>query len=214
MIVDLFETRVSEADRLADVATRDADRVAQFNTEQQALSDKLSDRSKLKEQQTETASQLKQSRDEWLALWASVTPLPGTPGEMTSWIDSVKLLTEQRESLIADEATVDALAPQIAELHKALEELSIEIGLEKASAIPTESLLVLIDKHLKELSIAWNSKAVGQGLTADARKQLARFEKNLVAQALKEDAWIASWNVSTTSSVSMVKQVWLRLQQP
>jgi chromosome segregation protein len=199
VIVDLFETRVSEADRLADVATRDADRVAQYNSEQQALSDKLSDRSKLKAQQTETASQLKQSQEEWLAIWASVTPSPGTPGEMTSWIDSVKLLTEQRESLIADEAAVDALAPQIAELHKALEGLSFEIGLEKASAIPTESLLVLIDEHLKALSIAWNSKAVGQGLTADARKQLARVQKNLVAHALKEDAWKASWNVSTTS---------------
>jgi uncharacterized protein YhaN len=199
VIVDLFETRVSEADRLADAATRDADRVAQYNTEQRALSDKLNERSKLREQQTETASQLKQSGNEWLALWASVTPSPGTPGEMASWIESVKLLTEQRESLIADETSVAALSPQITELHKALEDLSIEVGLEKAAAVPTENLLVLINKHLKELSTAWNNRAVGQGLAANARKELARFEKNLVAHALKEVAWIASWKVATAA---------------
>jgi chromosome segregation protein len=141
VIVDLFETRVSEADRLADAATRDADRVAQYNTEQRALSDKLNERSKLREQQTETASQLKQSGNEWLALWASVTPSPGTPGEMASWIESVKLLTEQRESLIADEASVAALSPQITELHKALEDLSIEVGLEKAPLSPQKIYL-------------------------------------------------------------------------
>jgi uncharacterized protein YhaN len=199
VIVDLFETRVSEADRLADAATRDADRVAQYNTEQRALSDKLNERSKLREQQTETASQLKQSGNEWLALWASVTPSPGTPGEMASWIESVKLLTEQRESLIADETSVAALSPQITELHKALEDLSIEVGLEKAAAVPTENLLVLINKHLKELSTAWNNRAVGQGLAANARKELARFEKNLVAHVLKEVAWIASWKVATAA---------------
>ena len=199
VIVDLFETRVSEADRLADAATRDADRVAQYNTEQRALSDKLNERSKLREQQTETASQLKQSGNEWLALWASVTPSPGTPGEMASWIESVKLLTEQRESLIADETSVAALSPQITDLHKALEDLSIEVGLEKAAAVPTENLLVLINKHLKELSTAWNNRAVGQGLAANARKELARFEKNLVAHVLKEVAWIASWKVATAA---------------
>jgi chromosome segregation protein len=199
VIVDLFEARVSEADRLSDAATRDADRVAQYNTEQKSLTNKLTERSKLKEQQTETASQLKQSGDEWLALWASVTSLPGTPGEMVSWIDSVKLLTEQRELLVADEASVAALIPQITELHKALELLAIEVGLENASVVPTDSLLILIDKHLKALAIAWNNRAIGQGLTADAHKQLARFEKNLAAHTLKETAWSASWKIATAA---------------
>ena len=199
IIVDLFETRVGEADRLADAATRDADRVAQYNTEQKALSDKQSERSKLKEQQTKTASQLKQAGDEWLSLWASVTSSPGTPGEMVPWIETVKLLTEQRESLVADEASVSALSLQITALQKALESLSIEIGLENASAVPTDSLLILIDKHLKELAVAWNKRAIGQGLTADARKQLARLEKNLAAHTLKEAAWSVSWKVATAA---------------
>jgi uncharacterized protein YhaN len=196
VIVDLFETRVSEADRLADAATRDADRVAQYNTEQKSLTGKLNDLSKLKEQQAETASQLNQTGNEWLALWASVTSSPGTPGEMASWIDSVKLLTEQRELLITDEAAVAALSPQITEFHKVLVILSSEVGLEKAAAVPTESLLILLDKHLKELAIVWNNRAVNQGLVADARKQLAKFEKNLVAHTLKEAAWSAFWKVA------------------
>jgi uncharacterized protein YhaN len=199
VIVDLFEARVGEADRLADVAMRDADRVAQYNNEQQTLSEELNDRSKLTDRQTETASQLKQLQDEWSALWATVTPAPGTPGEMALWIESVKLLTEQRDVLIADEESIASLSPQIATLRNALDDLSIEIGLEKSSAIPTESLLVLIDKHLKSLSIAWSNQAVGQGLMADARKQLARFQQNLVAHALKEDVWKASWKLSTAS---------------
>jgi chromosome segregation protein len=199
VVVDLFETRVSEADRLADDATRDADRVAQYNTEQKSLIDKLNELSKLKEQMAESASQLTQTGNEWLALWASVTSSAGTPGEMVSWINSVKLLIEQRELLIADEAAIAALSPQITELHKALEVLSIEAGLEKAATVPTESTLALIDKHLKALAIAWNNRAIGQGLAADARKQLARFEKSLVAHTLKEVTWSASWKAATAA---------------
>jgi uncharacterized protein YhaN len=199
IIVDLFETRVGEADRLADAATRDADRVAQYSTEQRALSDKQNERSKLKERQTKTASQLKQADGEWLALWASVTSSPGTPGEMVPWIEAVRLLTEQRESLVADEASVSALSLQITELQKALESLSIEIGLANASTVPTDSLLILIDNHLKELAVAWNKRAIGQGLTADARKQLARLEKNLAAHTVKEATWSASWKVATAA---------------
>jgi uncharacterized protein YhaN len=197
VMVELFETRVSEADRLADAATLDADRVAQYNTEQKSLTDKLNELSKLKEQQAEATSQLNQTGNEWLALWASVTSSPGTPGEMVSWIDSVKVLIDQRELLIADEASLAALSPQITALHKALEDLAIEVGLEKAALVPVESLLVLIDKHLKALAIAWNNRAIGQGLAADARKQLARCEKNLVAHALKEATWSASWKIAT-----------------
>ena len=136
VMVELFETRVSEADRLADAATLDADRVAQYNTEQKSLTDKLNELSKLKEQQAEATSQLNQTGNEWLALWASVTSSPGTPGEMVSWIDSVKVLIDQRELLIADEASLAALSPQITALHKALEDLAIEVGLEKAAACP------------------------------------------------------------------------------
>ena len=196
-MVDLFETRVSEADRLADAATQDADRVAEYNSEQKALTDKLYERSKLKSQQTEIASQVKQTRDDWVVLWASVTTLPGTPGEMVSWLDNVKLIMEQRESLIADEGSVALFSPQITELHKALELLSIDVGLEKNEAIPTENLLLLIDKHLKGLAVSWNDRAVDQRLAADARKQLARLEKTLVAHTLKEATWSASWNVAT-----------------
>jgi uncharacterized protein YhaN len=36
-------------------------------------------------------------------------------------------------------------------------------------------------------------------LAANARKELAQFEKNLVAHALKEVAWIASWKVATAA---------------
>ena len=55
---------------------------------------------------------------------------------MASWIDSVKLLTEQRELLITDEAAVAALSPQITEFHKVLVILSSEVGLRRLPLFP------------------------------------------------------------------------------
>jgi len=149
--VELYEARIIEADRLADTATRDADRVAQYNAERKTLEDKRLRRTEVKEQQTQTALDLQQAGTEWLALWGPVTASPATPGEMTSWIDAVKLLLDQRDPLLADEAELAALEPQIAELHAALESLGRTLALDNTGKFPTESLLIFLDNHLGKL---------------------------------------------------------------
>jgi hypothetical protein len=102
VIVDLYEVRVTEADRLADSATRDADRVAQYNTELTLLAQKQAHRSQVEDHRSEAALSFGQASEEWLELWAPITSSPTTPGEMTSWIDALRLLLEQREALVAD----------------------------------------------------------------------------------------------------------------
>jgi uncharacterized protein YhaN len=197
--VELFEARTIEADRLADTATRDANRVAQYNTERKTLEDKRLRLAEVKKQQTETTLDIQQAGTEWLALWGPVTASPSTPGEMTSWIDAVKLLLDQRDPLLADEAELAALEPQIAELHAALESLGRTLALDNTGKLPTESLLTLLDNYLKELANAWNANAINQGLAADARKQVERFEARLAAHAAKETTWSDSWKVTVAT---------------
>ena len=221
VIVDLYEVRVTEADRLADSATRDADRVAQYNTELTLLAQKQAHRSQVEDHRSEAALSFGQASEEWLELWAPITSSPTTPGEMTSWIDALRLLLEQREALVADEATLAALEPQISELHAALEALGREIGLENHIAIPTDNLFSLLDKHLKDRAVAWNKKAINQGLVADAHKQLGRLEGSLAAHVTKETSWSDSWRVvistlgfeagASLTAVAAAVKVWREL---
>jgi uncharacterized protein YhaN len=220
-VIELYEARIIEADRLADTATRDADRVAQYNTEHKTLKDKQQKRSKVQEQQAQTALDLQQASTEWLAIWMPVTASPATPSEMTSWIAAVKLLLDQRDPLVADEAELAALEPQIGELRTALDSLGRELALGITAELPTDSLLNLLDNHLKKLANAWNASAINQGLAADACKQVERFESKLAAHTAKETTWSGSWRIAvaslgfeaqaSTAAVEAAVKVWRNL---
>jgi uncharacterized protein YhaN len=219
--VELYENRIVEADRLADTATRDADRVAQYNAAHKTLGEKQQRREEVQRQQTQTALDLQQAQTEWLALWSPVTASPSTPGEMSSWIDAIKLLLEQRDPLLADEAELAALEPQIASLQTALEGLGRTLAIDNPDKLPTESLLTLLDQRLKNLANIWNATALNQGLAADARNQIERLGTKLAAHTSKEAAWAASWEVAvaglgftaqaTPAAVEAAVKVWRNL---
>ena len=151
-VVELYEARIVEADRLADDATRDADRVAQYNAEQKALEDDRQKLLKVQEQRRQTVSEFQQASTEWLATWVLVTASPATPSEMTTWMSAVKLLLDQREPLVADEAELASLEPGIAASRTALDSLGSELALNHKAELSTESLFNLLDNHLKHLA--------------------------------------------------------------
>jgi uncharacterized protein YhaN len=220
-VVELYEVRIVEADRLADAATHDADRVAQYSTGLKTLEDKRRRLLEVDEQQAQVAADLQQVKTEWLTLWSPITQSPPSPNEMTAWISAVKQLLDQRDILVNDEAELAALEPQINDLRSALADLALELALENADHLPTESLFPLLDARLKELASAWNANAINQGLIVDARKQLGRQEKSLVAHAAKESVWFDSWNVAiaalgidarkNTAAVNAAVKVWRNL---
>jgi uncharacterized protein YhaN len=137
---------------------------------------------------------------------------------MSSWIAAVKLLLEQRDPLLADEAELAALEPQTASLQTALEDLGRALALDNPDKLPTESLLTLLDKRLKDLATIWNATALNQGLAADARIQIERLGTKLASQTSKEATWAESWEVAvaglgftaqaTPAAVEAAVKVW------
>lgn len=220
-IVELYDARIVEADRLADGATRDADRVAQYNAEQKTLEDNEQRFLKIQEKQRQTALEFQKASTEWLAIWVLVTASPATPGEMTTWMGAVRLLLDQREPLVADEAELASLEPRVAASRAALDILANELALNHAAELPTESLLNLLDNHLKHLAKTWNDSAVNMGLEADASKQAKRLESKLEALTAKEKTWSDSWKIAvaalgfeaqaSTAAVDAAVKVWRNL---
>ena len=220
-VVELYDARIVEADRLADDATRDADRVAQFNAEQKALEDDRKKLLKVQEQRRQTVSEFQQASTEWLATWVLVTASPATPSEMTTWMSAVKLLLDQREPLVADEAELVSLEPRIAATRAALNSLGSELALNHEAELPTESLFNLLDNHLKHLAKTWNDNAVNVRLEADASKQVELFKSKLKALTAKEKTWSDSWKIAvaalgfeaqtSTAAVDAAVKVWRNL---
>jgi uncharacterized protein YhaN len=136
-------------------------------------------------------------------------------------MSAVKLLLDQREPLVADEAELASLEPRIAASRTALDSLANELALSHTAELPTESLLNLLDNHLKHLAKTWNDNAVTIRLEADASKQVERFESKLGALTAKERAWSDSWKIAvaalgfeakaSTAAVDAAVKVWRNL---
>ena len=196
--VELYEERILEADQLADVATRDADRIAQYNTECKSLENMQERLPELEKQEAARKVAFQQATSEWNALWTNVTSSPLTPSEMLSWIDATTLLLEQRDSLLVEEAELSSVQPKIAEFESAIKALAHELVLDEGSAVPCEDLYSLVEDKLSGMTEAWNAIAVNQGLLSDARKHLEKYEKGLTLLAVREAAWLDSWQKAVT----------------
>ena len=199
-VVELYDTRIVEADRLADDAARDANRVAQYNAEQETLKDNRQRRLKVQQQQTQNVLDLQLCNSEWIALWSSITASPTPSSEMASWMNTIKLFFDQRNPLIADEAELAALEPRIRELRTALDSLGRELALDFTADLSTDSLLNLFDNHLKQLAKSWNDNAVNARLEEEASKQIERFESKLATLTAKEKTWSEFWKVAVVAT--------------
>ena len=199
-VVELYDTRIVDADRLADDAARDANRVAQYNAEQEVLKDNRQKRLKVQQQQTQNVLNLQLCNSEWIALWSSITASPTPSSEMASWMNAIRLLFDQRNQLVADEAELATLDPRIRELRTALNGLGRELALDSTADISTDSLLNLLDNHLKQLAKSWNDNAVNARLEEEASKQIERFESKLATLTAKEKTWFESWKVAVAAT--------------
>lgn len=193
-----FEAAQQAADRLADQAVRDADRVAQLAVRREALAQARRGLDQVIADQERLAEDRAAAEAGWAALWQGVGVTPDTPARMEGWHDTAASLltaTADADRLSAECAELDAdaaaLLPELRALAAAVD-LVPPAG-DAASRAGALLLADLLKARLAALADLW---AAGRDLDTrltDARRRLADLDTEAARLAAAHADWTTRW---------------------
>ena len=174
-VLAVLTVGVAEADRLADAALSDADRVARH-------ADYRLRQARLVQEQDEASGRLKgdeKALKEAQASFAALFEPCGIdaldPSTMLEWRRGVELLRRERKALrdLRDERDENALAE--GRVLPALQDIVEATGY-KSGRLPPAAIVEGLRKHLRLLSERWSESRTREGEIGAARDRLTRFE--------------------------------------
>ncbi|ESR22598.1 ATP-binding protein [Lutibaculum baratangense] len=186
--IERFGALVREADRLADAALSDAERVVTHAA-------RLSEVEALAEAGRgldEEAASLEARREALLDAFAG--PLrrlglePGGTEPMLGWRRSLDALLEDRRRLLAEEDAVAGLAALEDRMRPALEEIAAAVGL-AAGSLPVPAMARAAEDRLRHLGEAWTESRTQAGRREDCLRRIAKLEADGEALAGDEEGW-------------------------
>jgi len=185
----LYEEEIVEADRLADQAIADANRISHIA----GLRDKLDE---LELQRPEIDSRLADLGDEqartvadYNRLFAAAGVTPASPEAMIAWLASLEeLLILQRdvEALAAQIGNLDRLAAQ---MQTALQNLARHIGIVGVDALPPLALSRLIGSALDDIQSRWSERLTFEGARQAGLLRIAQIEEQLARSRRQYRDW-------------------------
>ncbi|MCZ3379471.1 ATP-binding protein [Rhizobium sp. AG207R] len=166
---------VAEADRLADAALSDADRVvrhADYRLRQARL---LQDRKEASGRLKGFEKALKDAQEAFAALFEPCGVDALDPSTMLEWRRGVELLRRERKALrdLIDQRDENALAEN--RVLPALQDI-VEASGYKSGRLPPAAIAEGLRKHLRLLSERWSESRTREGEIGAARERLTRFD--------------------------------------
>jgi len=190
---EIFEERVVDADELADRLRREAERVQK----QASLLATMVDAKKNIKQVSldlKECSKEQQSLDvQWNSLWQPSAVSPLKPREMRSWLDDIRKLQEQLETLGANRRRVSNLEATREEYIQALQQELKNLGRQPPVTESLETLLAECDVVAAEIEeLGRERKTLDENIKAEeGRKSTAELEEHEAVDALEQ--WREQW---------------------
>src|SRR5690606_6908683 len=179
---------ITEADRMADAALSDAERVsrhAQLMLRRREVDEALVDMRKAAgEAEIGFADAVTGYEDDFRA--AGVVPL--APGKMVEWRRALDDLSVRLAGLNRLRDEVEALRLRSERLMPALHALAEAVGL-AAAELPPSAIGHGLERRLAEIAGQWSDSRATEGKRASARETLLRLEAQEAALSSEAEAW-------------------------
>ena len=198
-LVTRFERYSLEADRMADQAVNDADRIAAHAIHSARLKD---ERSKQAGAEARIAALEKRREgvvEGWVAAWEATGIMPLHPAEMTAWCAALAGLLERREKLVSERNKLAAIKATIQKIEPEVRVLAAQVGLHDANGLDLEVVCSGIENRLRTLTDAWDRS---RDLETRVRDGQRRIEELIAARTEAESSmeeWSARWSAAVTS---------------
>ena len=196
--IPIFERHTAEADRLADAAASDAERVAAYAAENRRLKEEQRKEVDAKSRLETLEEERRQLIEDWHAAWApaALTPLP--PAEMAVWLTGVKALLERAEKRDALIDEIDRIDGAMRAIAPALEALADEIGQPRAKGLDAGLLAQRIEGRLKEITASWDEARDSETSARDTQVRIDKLRKAELEATRKLEAWSVKWRAAIT----------------
>jgi uncharacterized protein YhaN len=174
---DAVSHAIGEADRLADLALTDADRVsrhAQLRLRAGQMEPEL-ERARAKSFESDQTLEAERTLFRQLFEPAGIRPL--APERMLDWRRGVDALAKQRETLNDVRDELAALQLQEARLAPALAALADATGFNTATMLPPLALARGLARHVEAIAERWTESRSIEGKRISARDSLGRLEQ-------------------------------------
>jgi len=187
--VTQFEEEIVEADRLADDALADAERMSRVAGHREQLAELDRQRPEIEAQLAELDARQKVALRDYADLFVPAGIAPMAPEAMIGWLGSVEdLLAVRRdvEALTIRITSLDGLAGQV---HGALAAIAGNIGLAGAETMPPLALSRLINAALDEMTDRWASRRAADGARQAGRMRVGQLEDILSKARRRHKEW-------------------------
>lgn len=184
----LLSSAITAADRLADAALSDAERVsrhAQIALRQREIEGQL-ERSREAAREAEIA--LSDAVTDFEDAFQPGLVSPATPERMIEWRRAVDELSRQAEGLDQLRDELDILRLKEEKLRPALLSLADAVGL-PAAALPTVPLARGIERKIGEIAERWSESRALEGKRHSAKEALERLEEREMALRRETEIW-------------------------
>ena len=188
-----FERQVAHADRLADEALGDAQRVAQHAVYTRDLLAARERRAKADEALAEAELAKRQHEAKWRAAWAGsgISPLP--PGEMTGWPAGASALLDRRARLLELRGKLCALAEEDRSTIPLLRAAAHAAGLTDLEEATSLRLAALLETRLRGLGLAWETARGHAAKVEASRGRIEELETLLKEAGTRATDWSGRW---------------------
>ncbi|TCL70383.1 YhaN family protein [Rhizobium sp. BK251] len=198
--IDEIRGALREADRLADAALADAERVsrhAQLKLRLGEVERMLANAGQLAEA---NAGALAERQAKFAELFAAAGIIPLSPDRMIEWRRSIEALAKERDALNALKDELAGLQLAGARLAPALSALADATGLSASSSLPALALARALSRRVAEITEQWTRGRSAEGKRHSALEAIARFEEREVS--LKAQA--GNWETAFADAVATI----------
>lgn len=184
-----LETLIGAADRLADAAANEAERVSRHEANQRRRA-VLQTQSDTRRTATDTAeAALTAARRDYLQLFAAAAVTPLAPDQMVSWLGRVDGLLDERRSLLALGDQIAGITARAETLRTPLLDIATGIGSTGGDSLPIAALARLVEDRLEKLAQQWTESRALAGQREALQRRVDRLNEELSSATTARAAW-------------------------
>jgi uncharacterized protein YhaN len=191
-----FERLAIDADRLADDAIEDAERVAKHALETQRLDDETRQHAQAQAEEERATARLKQTEENWVKLWRPISAAPRSPARMQEWSGRVEHCLKTRDKLAARRTEHEAKEAELRRIEPVLSALGREAGLSEIEGLDCIRLADRFERRLEEITHAWERSRERETRFTEARRRLEEATAEDADAAVLVGDWRRRWVVA------------------
>ncbi|MBV9566902.1 MAG: AAA family ATPase, partial [Hyphomicrobiales bacterium] len=188
-----FEQRIAHADRLADEALGDAQRVAQHSLLARQLQTARERKAIAQEALAAAELREREANEAWRAAWSASCVSPSPPAEMEGWSRGVSALLDRRTELLARREKLQALVVEDRTLAPVLRSVAEAAGLAGLRDASSFELAHRLDARLRKLQERWEVTRRQKAKLDTVRERIEEIDVATKDASLRLEAWAQRW---------------------